>query len=232
MKKKQETKPKERTTKKIQTILDFAQRTPGVRKCPICHLEYQPTVSDDVKTHEKFHKKYVAPLPFHIKESVDLRSESLRRFVKIEWTEKTKDELTKLIEKINQDIDMDMSYLMNENSSFILCIEMKNVIGCLICRETQQTDRIHFCECKEYDELKLIDANKTSAKCCVDVLWVHSQFRRKHVANEMMELARMYCCYGKKVMKEDVAITQPTHDGFAFFSFYFSGKFKLFVPFH
>jgi N-acetyltransferase len=67
-KKHNETKPKKTT----QTILDFCQRTPGRKRCPICQLEYQPTVQDDVKTHERFHKQYLSPISFKMKDFSEL----------------------------------------------------------------------------------------------------------------------------------------------------------------
>lgn len=50
----------------------------------------------------------------------------------------------------------------------------------------------------------------------ISQLWVHSSYRRKGIARELVDAVRMHLIYGIRIGLDQIAFTQPTADGFSF----------------
>ncbi|EDR25627.1 hypothetical protein EDI_206230 [Entamoeba dispar SAW760] len=243
MKKRQTTKPTQNFSKtkqiklstvlkKRQSVLDFSQKQPGVIKCNICHLEYQSTIEDDIKTHEKYHKEFLLPPKLQIKnnEYNIIQQEGNYKYIKFQWNSRINKEIQIINERINEDIEMDLNYLKSNNFNYICCIENNRIIGIVITRVLNKTHSIYQCNCNKYDDIKLIEQNKTNARLAIEVLWVHKTSRRKMVASHLLELTKIYNTYGTIYHLNDIAISQPTHDGFSFFNKFFNNSLKIILP--
>ncbi|KAL7715790.1 Uncharacterized protein QTN25_006881 [Entamoeba marina] len=216
--------------KKRQSVLDFSQRKPGEVTCPICHLTYQPVVAEDVKTHEKFHKEYLLPPLFQFPKGIyqDVLTKNQLKYIKVSYKRQYDNIFSTLLNSIKDDIDMDTSYTKNEQFTFFVCVEHTRIVGLLIGRLLTPKHTTYECKVDDYDKIVLNDKNIVHCKCGIEVLWVHSDYRRKKIANELVNIEKAMIRYGEVFTNNEIAVTQPTKEGFRFFHRYF-GTVRIYV---
>ena len=131
---------------------------------------------------------------------------------------------------MKQDIDMDMNYLLSSQFSYFSCVKDDKIIGMVIISEMKHINIIYDCFFEHYDDLKIMEENRSSAKIGVEVIWIHQQFKKRKIASHLIDCSRFFLHYGTVYEKSEMAVTQPTQEGFSFFKKYFDGKIKIFLP--
>ncbi|ELP93143.1 N-acetyltransferase ECO1, putative [Entamoeba invadens IP1] len=205
---------------KRQSVLNFAQKRPGETTCVICHLKYQPSVDDDKKTHDDYHKKYVQPQKFKVKDAVQVQDSP--KVVKVVCSRENENELAEILARVKDDVDMSMEYLLSSRYTFFIGVEDGKVVSLLVVCTLSPLTSAYLVTSNLYGEISLKEENKTVCKMGIELLWVHPFFKRRGFGKSLVELSLVFLKYGTYAFKkEEVAITQPTHEGFLFFKHVF-----------
>jgi len=77
----------------------------------------------------------------------------------------------------------------------------------------------------------LITSQSQPAIIGISRIWVHHQFRRQGIATALLDSIRNDFIYGVYVKKDQVAVTQPSTEGFLFARRYFGTlEFLVYLP--
>lgn len=175
---------------KVQGVLDFTQYNPGSYVCPTCHLEFNPTVGDDVKTHEKYHNDFLLPPPFLLKpEWYSVIDESMYRYVRVGYTDSSSKAIGEMLRRVKEDLEMEMSRLMTPVHAFFICVHQSRAVGVVVSRILPVNANVYRINATVYDEITLSEQNRTEARIGVEMMWVHSQYRRRGIARHLLQIS-------------------------------------------
>eukprot|EP01080_Neovahlkampfia_damariscottae_P007407 gene7407-11730_t len=112
------------------------------------------------------------------------------------------------------------------NTKHYLYIKNNSVIGILIAEQIKNGYLVHFDETNQStptiaESIQEYTFQKEKALCGISKIYVFEEFRKKGIAKNLVESARMNLIYGFEIPKEEVAFSQPTLDGKIFALKYF-----------
>ena len=163
-------------------------------------MEYRPSITQDLKLHEKYHQA---------KTAITYRSmfERIKRYKKYDIYPVciTSD----VISKVN---DLLGGTELNENRLYAVaaCID-KVVHGCVIIETIDTAYKIIHTE--NYESLQCDKTRPFKVSAGIARVWISNESRRKGLATCLLDCARETFCFGVEIPKSQIAFSQPTAHG-------------------
>ena len=109
---------------------------------------------------------------------------------------------------------------------YFLYIKDNIIIGIVISEQIKNGYLVHFDETNDdtqtiADSIQEYTFQKEKALCGISKMFVLENHRKKGIAKNLVDSARMNLIYGFEIPKEEVAFSQPTLDGKIFALKYF-----------
>lgn len=222
-------------SKSEQLYLDVGQNHIGSITCNICDMLYYIGQSDDEKLHKLTCKKYIEGIVYNRYKNDNIVNEIDNKTYIVMITYNTlygnnsnkqqHDKIYEIIEFINKQLggtsDTDVNdKLLDCNQSILLYVHNKRIHGICIVQHnitaynmsvTMSVNKNNITNTSEY-----ICNLSTMLQPCIlgiDKIWVHSSYRKQHIASQLVDTARDCIEYGITISINQVAFSQPTDSG-------------------
>ncbi|XP_062506239.1 N-acetyltransferase ESCO2-like [Corticium candelabrum] len=219
-------KKRSQTKRKLeQMILDVGQREFGPVMCKMCGMLYSPRNAADAEQHAVFHRRFTEGIRFPGWRNERVVNEYPDgRIIMILPTD-PKSHQNKVREVCSLiDFELGCSSRAREDPTIkvFLFISERKVCGGLIAEAIKEAYPIITTQDKDDSTWFIQRSEPRPAYCGVNRLWVCSKCRLRAVATRLMDCARQKFIYGMFLHKDQLAFSDPTSDGRAFATKYFS----------
>lgn len=209
---------------KSQGILSFTL-VPKPTTCTVCAMNYCPYIDKDVSVHTRYHESFVnGPRCDMSHESAckKTRMGSGKKAVQCSvYSVNRKDirlvrKVEALLEMVNRELaaPTENSFWKRTDTTslghaFIAIIERRLVGVCITEPVVEKQTRWII------DRTQAVVPNQTIKHCKVGIsrIWVASKWRRRGIAQLLLETVLSGLVYGLELAKRDLAFSQPSHAG-------------------
>jgi N-acetyltransferase len=221
------------TCNKKQMLLDFGQKSSGIKRCVECEMEYNNMDADDSMLHSKYHKQKDSLLKFNGWKNEKIVNEYIEgRCIVIENGIDPNALVTKA-NKILEYVDIELG-IRNANQiltetdhskrakteiqkcqqqvKYYLFIKSNRIIGFCMAESISHAYKARY----ETDGKLVIDTNKENsvhALCGISRIWVDKNHRRKKIASKLVDCVCLNFLYFESVPSSKLAFSDPTEFG-------------------
>lgn len=218
--------------KTVQMYLDYGQRSFGVSKiCSSCRMLYVVGDPIDEKRHTSYCNKIkIGPTLNSISGHRILHSfDEIYHIISINNELKSsKDNIRNILSHILDELGSSLN-CTDKNETIYLYTKEKIVLGCLITENVSVKSLVHLTSTVKSTDVmtkinhdvnteEKINDNIADTPCTlgIKIIWVHKDYRRRKIANKLVDAARQRFAFGKVLKRDEIAFSQPTNDGLAF----------------
>ena len=171
---------------KKQTVLDFSQRNPGLTKCEICKLTYDPLSKEDVQTHKQFHSDYMKLPKLSLpKDSIVNIESGYYSYYSFVYSAKEDAFFNSLFESCKNDMNMDTSYMKDARYKYFACCSGKKIVGFAVATLLTEKEHVFTVSAESFEKIMLRKENETQAKAGIELLFVNAKYRKKGIAKAL-----------------------------------------------
>ncbi|KAL0374782.1 UNVERIFIED_CONTAM: protein CHROMOSOME TRANSMISSION FIDELITY 7 [Sesamum radiatum] len=215
-----------------QLHLEVGQSNFLLHTCSTCGFKYAPGDEVDEKVHKTFHKNYTHGIPFKVQEVVQMMEMELgdgwilNKHCKVYLfissgrisgclvAEPIKKAYRILLNSMGQICDVSAKEEKRRKSATL------QFGGVSLQREIIRREFVKSPEKGIHDGVILCEDKAVPAVCGIRAIWVTPSNRRKHMASNLLDVARKSFCTGLILDHTELAFSQPTSLGKALISSY------------